>query len=118
MNRPPTPSFYPSEKAEHIIIIDGLFEYGLSEEESHHQERVLVDSVGDKTISGRTLCGVIAELNEPEVMWVSLIPTDEDYIIGLTRWLSENKHGSAYDLCDTCTSKATRIEQMLSLDGQ
>ena len=113
MSRPPTPSFYPSEKAEHIIIIDGLFELHDLRDNYHR-----VDSVGDKTISGRTLCGVIAELNEPEVMWVSLIPTDEDYIIGLTQWLSENKHGSAYDLCDTCTSKATRIEQMLSLDGQ
>tara|TARA_R100000808_G_C2090483_1_gene111071 strand:- start:31 stop:375 length:345 start_codon:yes stop_codon:yes gene_type:complete len=95
--------------SKHILLVDGLFEWkGADGSVDDHWDP-------DGVPPARCLCGIETSPQEKEAVWISLIPTDEDYIIGITRWLEEN---APSDMCKECVEKVTRMEQMVALGGR
>jgi len=100
-----TPHFMHAayHRNKHILLIDGLFEPSPvtdGKKGRFHDTHV------------QCLCGHEASPDSPEAIWISLLPDDEDYIIGLGHWIE-----GVPDVCNTCYDKAIQMEKMAALGG-
>tara|TARA_R110000824_G_scaffold96593_7_gene231256 strand:- start:1521 stop:1853 length:333 start_codon:yes stop_codon:yes gene_type:complete len=98
--------FTQTSESEHILLVDGLFDL-VSEHPLY----------ADAMPIARCLCGVEVTPQSMESIWISLIPGDEDYIIGFTEWIGDNSVRGIAKLCDTCYTKATQMEKIIALGG-
>ena len=91
-----------TQSTKHILLIDGLFEASLDPQKKglFHDDHA------------RCLCGHEDAPDSPETIWISLLPDDEDYIIGLGHWIE-----GVPDVCNACYDKAIQIEKMTALGG-
>jgi len=94
-----------SHSTKHILLIDGLFEPSPDPQPYGKKGLFHDDHV-------RCLCGHEAAPDSPEAIWISLLPDDEDYIIGLGHWIE-----GVPDVCNTCYDKAIQMEKMTALGG-
>lgn len=95
--------FTQTSESEHILLVDGLFD-----PTSEHP------MYADVVPVARCLCGIEVTPQSMESIWISLIPGDEDYILGFTNWVGDNVTAR---LCDTCYTKATQMEKIVALGG-
>ena len=89
-------------KIEHLMLIDGVFE--ATSDRPIHSEPVS---------SAPCLCGYECDPRSREVGWISLIPSDEDYIGN-----HSVTSGERSPTCIPCVDSATTMKTMIALGGQ